>query len=177
MRQIIKRILTEGTKLDQALEILLREYPNPMEDLMGGVKYLKELGFDDKEVEKIFQHYFKDLFANHPTLNIYFQVFDSIFRIDDLTSEFEIVYGDEIEAEDRTHMIFKLWDGDEDMDDYQVMNWYDVGYYLNTNIKAPNLDIDGDYLMLLKSIFGSKWVTPFKKWFEERFDLKVKTIG
>jgi hypothetical protein len=47
MRQIIKRILTEGTKLDQALEILLREYPNPMEDLMGGVKYLKELGFDE----------------------------------------------------------------------------------------------------------------------------------
>ena len=183
MKQIIKRILSETTKsqLDQTLEILIRQYPNPMEDLMGGVKYLKELGFDDKEVSKVFRYYLKGMFVNHPTLNIYFQVFDSIFRIDDLKSEFEVVYyddeyGDEIETEDQTHMIFNLWD-DEYGDPTQVMNWYDVGYYLNTNIKTPNLDIDGDYLNLLQSLFGSKWKEPFKRWFEMRFDLKVKTIG
>lgn len=184
MRQIIKRILTEGTKLDQVLEILLRKYPNPMENLMGGVKYLKEIGFDDKEVSEVFRYYLKGMFANHPTLNIYFQVFDSIFRIDDLNSDFEVVYyddeyGDEIETEDQNHMIFNLWDvKDEYGDPTQIMNWYDNehGRIMN-NTKAPYLDIDSDYLMLLKSIFGSKWVTPFKKWFEERFDLKVKTIG
>lgn len=181
MKDIIKRVLTESTKLDQTLEILIRQYPNPMEDLMGGVKYLKELGFDDKEVSKVFRYYLKGMFANHPTLNIYFQIFDSIFRIDDLRSEFEVVYdddeyGDEIETEDQTHMIFNLWD-DEYGDPTQVMNWYDVGYYLNTNIKAPNLDIDGDYLELLQLLFGTKWKEPFKRWFEMRFDLKVKTIG
>ena len=181
MKQIIKRILSETTKshIDQVLEILLKKYPNPIEDLMGSVEYLKELGFDDKEISKVFRYYLKGMFANHPTLNIYFQVFDSIFRIDDLKSEFEIVYyddeyGDEIETEDQTHMIFNLWD-DEYGDPTQVMNWYDVGYYLNTNIKAPILEIDGDYLNLLQSI--SKWKEPFKRWFEMRFDLKVKTIG
>ena len=187
MKQIIKRILSETTKsqLDQTLEILIRQYPNPMEDLMGGVKYLKELGFDDKEVSKVFRYYLKGMFVNHPTLNIYFQVFDSIFRIDDLKAEFEIVYdddeyGDEIEAEDQNHMIFKLWGEDENDEPTQVMNWYDVGYYLRTDTfsnKAPYLDINRDYLELLELLFGTKWKEPFKRWFEMRFDLKVKTIG
>jgi hypothetical protein len=185
MKDIIKRILTEGVELqlDKVITILLKKYPNPMEDLMGGVKYLKELGFDDKEVSEVFRYYLKGMFANHPTLNIYYQVFDSIFRIDDLKAEFEVVYdddeyGDEIETEDQNHMIFNLWDvNDEYGDPTQVMNWYDVGYYLSTNIKAPNLDIDGDYLNLLQSLFGSKWKEPFKRWFEMRFDLRVKTIG
>lgn len=186
MKQLIKRVLTESRKLDKAVTILLREYPNPMEDIMGGVEYLKEIGFDDKEVGEVFRYYLKGMFANNPTLNIYFQVFDSIFRIDDLKSEFEVVYdddeyGDEIETEDQTHMIFNLWDvNDEYGDPTQVMNWYDVGYYLSTNTfsnKAPYLDIDDDYLNLLQSLFGSKWKEPFKRWFEERFDLKVKTIG
>lgn len=188
MKNLIKRILSETTKshIDQVLEILVRKYPNPMEDLMGGVKYLKELGFDDEEVSKVFRHYLKGMFANHPTLNIYFQVFDSIFRIDDLKSEFEVVYdddeyGDEIETEDQNHMIFNLWDvNDEYGDPTQVMNWYDVGYYLSTNTfsnKAPWLDIDSDYLNLLQSLFNTKWKEPFKRWFEMRFDLRVKTIG
>jgi len=169
MRQIIKRILTEVTnpKLEKVVTILLRKYPNPMEDLKGGIDYLKELGFDDKEVGKIFQHYFKGVFTNRPSSETYYQVFDKIFKIDKIKPQFEVVY-----------------DEDEYGDDYQLMNWYDVGYWGDTdqgrimnNTKAPYLDIDSDYLMLLRSIFGSKWEEPFKKWFEERFDLKVKTIG
>jgi|LakMenEpi03Aug12_release.lakeMendotaPanAssembly.Ray.scaffolds.fasta_scaffold00011_17 hypothetical protein len=192
MRNLIKRILKEGTEpqLDKIITILLKKYPNPMEDLMGGIKYLKEIGFDNEEVSKVFRYYLKGMFANHPTLNIYYQVFDSIFRIDDLKSEFEVVYdddeyGDEIETEDQNHMIFNLWDvNDEYGDPTQVMNWYDVGYWddygqgriMNTT-KAPYLDIDNDYLDILKTLFGVKWKGPFKKWFEDRFDLKVKTIG
>lgn len=194
MKKLIKRILTEAvdTRLEKAVTILLRDYPNPMENLMGGIEYLKEIGFDDKEVGKIFQHYFKGVFANRPSLDTYYQVFDQIFQPDDIQLEYEIIYGvdedgyEDIDKDvsDKTHMIFNKVDQYGDAEDYQIMNWYGVGYWGDTdqgrimnNTKAPYLDIDNDYLMLLKSIFGSKWREPFKIWFEDRFDLKVKTIG
>lgn len=193
MKQLIKRILIEGVKLqlDKVINILLKKYPNPMEDIRGGMEYLKEIGFEDDEIGKVFKHYLKDKFANHPTLNIYYEIFDGIFQPDDIQLEFEVVYeddeyGDEIETEDQTHMIFNKVDqyGDNYGDPYQIMNWYDVGYWddndqghiMNTT-KAPYLDMERDYLDLLKTLFGVKWKEPFKKWFEDRFDLKVKTIG
>ena len=81
MRNLIKRILTETTKshIDQVLEILLKKYPNPIEDLMGSVEYLKELGFEEDEISKIFKHYFK---TEKPLSETYYQVFDEIFQPD-----------------------------------------------------------------------------------------------
>lgn len=193
MRNLIKRILTETTKshIDQVLEILLKKYPNPIEDLMGSVEYLKELGFEEDEISKIFKHYFK---TEKPLSETYYQVFDEIFQPDGIQLEYETIYGvdedgyEDIDKDvsDETHMIFNKvdQDGDNYGDPYQIMNWYDVGYWddneqgriMNTT-KAPYLDIDRDYLDLLNVLFGTKWKGPFKKWFEDRFDLKVKTIG
>ena len=193
MRNLIKRILIEGVELqlDKVINILLKKYPNPMEDLMGGVEYLKEIGFEEDEIGKVFKHYFK---TEKPSSEIYYQVFDEIFQPDDIQLEYETIYGvdedgyEDIDKDvsDETHMIFNKvdQDGDNYGDPYQIMNWYDVGYWddneqgriMNTT-KAPYLDIDRDYLDLLNVLFGVKWKGPFKKWFEDRFELKVKTIG
>lgn len=190
MKKLIKRILTETTKsqlnINRVLEILLRDYPNPMENLMGGVEYLKEIGFDDDTIGKVLIQYFK---TEKPSSETYYQVFDEIFQPDDIQLEYEIIYnedeyGNESEEVDETHMIFNKVDQYGDAEDYQIMNWYGVGYWddneqghiMNTT-KAPYLDIDRDYLDQLNILFGSKWKNPFKIWFEDRFDLKVKTIG
>jgi hypothetical protein len=189
MRNLIKKILTESTKLDQVLEILVRKYPNPMEDIMGGIEYLKKIGFDNDEISKVFKHYFK---TEKPLSETYYQVFDGIFQPDDIQLEFETIYGvdedgyEDIDKDtsDETHIIFNKVDQYGDAEDYQIMNWYGVGHWddneqgriMNTT-KTPYLDIDRDYLELLNVLFGSKWKGPFKIWFEDRFNLKVKTIG
>jgi hypothetical protein len=191
MRNLIKRILIEGVELqlDKVINILLKKYPNPMEDIRGGMEYLKEIGFEDDEIGKVFKHYFK---TEKPSLKTYYQVFDGIFQPDDIQLEFETIYGvdedgyEDIDKDtsDETHMIFNMVDQYGDAEDYQIMNWYGVGYWddneqgriMNTT-KAPYLDIDRDYLELLNVLFGSKWKGPFKIWFEDRFNLKVKTIG
>lgn len=193
MKKLIKRILTETTKsqlnINRVLEILLRDYPNFMEDIMGGIEYLKEIGFDDKAVGEVFRHYFK---TEKPSSETYYRVFDSIFKPDDIQLEYETIYGvdedgyEDIDknTSDETHMIFNKVDQYGDAKDYQIMNWYGVGYWddneqgriMNTT-KAPYLDIDSDYLDQLNVLFGTKWKEPFKRWFEMRFDLKVKTIG
>ena len=57
MKQIIKRILTEATnpKMDKVLNLLVKKYPNPIKEMIKGMEYLQELGFDNEEVMSIYK--------------------------------------------------------------------------------------------------------------------------
>ena len=82
-----------------------------------------------------------------------------------------------------------FYQGDFDEDDNLFM-WYDVDYWKSDemdhqdeeNLKkwieqSPILSFnDIDTFNTLNGYFGDKWYQPFKDWFEEHFDLPIKTI-
>ena len=77
-------------------------------------------------------------------------------------------------------MLFYLNDYDED--DY-IFKWYDKCYW-NTDSwqgeiqanRSPVVDVDEPYNSRLYAMFGDHWKEPFKRWFEERLDLPIKSV-
>jgi hypothetical protein len=54
--------------------------------------------------------------------------------------------------------------------------WYDSDFFVSYCLKCPVVQFDEDLLNKLNSLFGDKWHTPFKKWLQKEYNLKVKTI-
>lgn len=61
--------------------------------------------------------------------------------------------------------------GDED-----AFYWYDVDYFDGDCERCPIAEFDGELENKLNSLFDDKWHTPFKKWLQKEYNLKVKTI-
>jgi hypothetical protein len=94
----------------------------------------------------------------------------------------EINNNSEVEDVDENFLIF--YTGDWEGEDYTdlVFLYYDIDYYNDTpsskpfKDKAPILEVIDDYTDELYDMFGEYWKKPMKKWFEDRFNLPVKTI-
>jgi hypothetical protein len=120
------------------------------------------------------------------------KLFDSIysyiegdFNIDDINW----IYGlydteneyDELE-ENENFIIFYNgdWEGEEDSD--VIFYYLEVEYYSDEpsakpfKDEAPILDVTGEYAEHLDSMFGNHWKGPMKKWFQDNFNLPVKTV-
>jgi len=61
--------------------------------------------------------------------------------------------------------------GDED-----AFYWYDVDYFDGDCERCPIAEFDSELENKLNSLFDDKWHTPFKKWLQKEYNLKVKTI-
>jgi len=167
MKQLIKRILTESTMLDQVLDLLHRQYPNPIKEMNKGMEYLQELGFDNEEVMSIYKYHIKNEFPNVMGVYDYSYIFDGLFQPDTIEYYFDRGVNDDNAEED--YIIYMNYD-ESGYGDIPVME-------LRTrNYKNPILGIEDYYIDTLNSLFGSKWKNPFKIWFEERFDREVNTI-
>ena len=168
MKDIIKRVLTESTKLDKTLDVLLKLHPNLINNIEDGIELLKELGFDDKEISGVFRYYFKTKFLGKPDLDSYFEVFDSIFKPEGIDYDYEDDFdsdGDDVHIKFTNYTEDGLWRNDD-----PIMDLYRIG-------GKSTLEIDRYYTNTLNSLFGNKWKEPFKIWFKERFDEEVKRIG
>lgn len=91
-------------------------------------------------------------------------------------------YGNDLPA-----FSFYLYDYD---DDINLFRWYDKGYFENEQSThhhpqhfkkwiddSPILAFDSDGKKeQLDNLFGDKWHQPFKDWFQQNFDLPIKTI-
>ena len=55
--------------------------------------------------------------------------------------------------------------------------WYDVDYFDNDCEWCPIAEFSSDLENKLNSLFDDKWHTPFKKWLQKKYNLKVKTIN
>ena len=72
------------------------------------------------------------------------------------------------------------WEGEEDSD--VIFYYLDVEYYSDEpsskpfKDEAPILDVTGEYSEHLDTMFGNHWKGPMKKWFQDNFNLPVKTV-
>ena len=118
------------------------------------------------------------------------KLFDSIYSyIDGDFNKDDIhwTYGISMEEwgdnfEDENYLIFYNgdWEGEEDSD--VIFYYLDVEYYSDEpsskpfKDEAPILNVTGEYSEHLDTMFGNHWKEPMKKWFQDNFNLPVKTV-
>ena len=118
------------------------------------------------------------------------KLFDSIYSYIDGDFNKEDIhwtYGTSMEEwgdnfEDENYLIFYKgdWEGEEDSD--VIFYYLDVEYYSDEPSSkpfkddAPILDVTGEYSEHLDTMFGNHWKGPMKKWFQDNFNLPVKTV-
>jgi hypothetical protein len=123
------------------------------------------------------------------------RLFNSIYKYIDETfnsNEMDWVYGlgvdddgyVDIDMENENFLIFFKgeWEGEEDSD--SVFHYFDVDYYDKNDPshkpfrdKSPTLEVLGEYGRHLDSMFDNHWHEPMKKWFQDNFNLPVKTLS
>lgn len=73
------------------------------------------------------------------------------------------------------------WDGEEDSD--IVFHYFTVDYYSDApssqpwKERAPMLEVMGEYGDRLGNMFNEHWEEPMKKWFQDNFNLPVKSVS
>lgn len=123
------------------------------------------------------------------------RVFDSIYKYLDKKfdpSEINWVYGigedeygyTDINIENENFLIFYKgeWEGEYDSD--IVFHYFDVDYYDKNDPshkpfrdQSPILEVMSKNAEHLDTMFDNHWVEPMKKWFQDNFNLPVKTVS
>ena len=90
----------------------------------------------------------------------------------------------DIDKENENFLIFfnGEWEGEEDSD--SVFHYFDVDFYDKNDPshkpfrdKTPILEVLGEYGRHLDTMFDNHWHEPMKKWFQDNFNLPVKTLS
>ena len=122
------------------------------------------------------------------------KVFDTIYRYFDKTfnpSEMDWVYGMEEDYDDsdmdkdnENFLIFFKGDYQGEYDSDSVFHYFDVDFYDKNDpshkpfrTQAPILEVIGEYGKHLDTMFDNHWEEPMKKWFQDNFNLPVKTVS
>jgi hypothetical protein len=123
------------------------------------------------------------------------KLFNSIYNYIDKTfnpSEMDWVYGvdededgyPDIDRENENFLMFYEgdWQGEEDSD--VIFHYFDVDFYSEDDPshkpfrdKSPILEVIGEHAEHLDEMFEGHWVEPMKKWFQDKFNLPVKTVS
>ena len=123
------------------------------------------------------------------------KLFNSIYNYIDETfnpNDMDWVYGlgvdddgyVDIDKENENFLIFFKgeWEGEEYSD--SVFHYFDVDFYDKNDPshkpfrdKTPILEVLGEYGRNLDSMFDNHWHEPMKKWFQDKFNLPVKTLS
>jgi hypothetical protein len=119
------------------------------------------------------------------------KLFDSIYKYIDSyfnSNEIDWVYGpnedeDNEEYPDNENFLIFYKGGTWAGEDYSdiVFNYFMVDYYDDNpgshKDKSPILEVIGEYSEHLDTMFGDHWKEPMKKWFQDNFNLPVKTVS
>jgi hypothetical protein len=111
--------------------------------------------------------------------NLIIEYIDKIFDVNDIHSTNPLEDDDETgeEWEDENRVVFYI--GDYNGEDEGCFYWYACDYF-NPNSPAseicPMVSVEVQYEKQLNGFFGDLWKEPFKKWFNEHFELPVNTI-
>ena len=125
----------------------------------------------------------KLLITENKLFDSIYSYIDGDFNKDDIHWTYGISmeeWGDNFE--DENYLIFYNgdWEGEEDSD--VIFYYLDVEYYSDEPSSkpfkddTPILDVTGEYSKHLDSMFGNHWKGPMKKWFQDNFNLPVKTV-
>lgn len=122
------------------------------------------------------------------------KVFDTIYRYFDRTfnpNEIDWVYGPNEEGDDwqenpenENFLMFYKGDWQGEFDTDIIFHYFDVDFYDKNKPshkpfrqQAPILEVIGEYAEHLDTMFDNHWEEPMKKWFQDNFNLPVKTIS
>jgi hypothetical protein len=108
---------------------------------------------------------------------------NNIYDVSDINWTNPYDYDDETDEEGENPNIIEFYRGDYEgtYDSDYVFMWYAPEHFPGPeNISwfedAPILEIHENEGETLNAYFGDKWHEPFKRWFEENFELPIKTI-
>lgn len=97
-----------------------------------------------------------------------------IFPVDEITREHPEEYNsttkEGYEDENRIKFLFE---------ENVLFRWYKCEYFVPESPAqevCPTVSIEHPYDSNLNGLFGNTWIRPFKNWFEENFDLPLKTV-
>ena len=101
-----------------------------------------------------------------------------IYGLNDSENEY-----DELEENENFIIFYKGdWQGEEDSD--VVFHYFEVDFYNEDDPshkpfrdKSPILEVIGEYGKHLDTMFDNHWEEPMKKWFQDNFNLPVKTLS
>lgn len=123
------------------------------------------------------------------------RVFETIYRYLDKTfnpSEMDWIYGvdededgyPDIDRENENFLMFFEGDYQGNYDTDFVFHYFDVDFYDKNDPshkpfrdQAPILEVLGEYAHHLDTMFDNHWEEPMKKWFQDNFNLPVKTLS
>jgi len=121
------------------------------------------------------------------------KVFETIYKYLDKNftpNQMDWVYGvdededgyPDIDRENENFLMFFKgeWEGEYNTD--VIFHYFDVDYYNEPSSKsfrdkAPILEVIGEHALHLDTMFDNHWEEPMKKWFQDNFNLPVKTIS
>jgi hypothetical protein len=119
---------------------------------------------------------------------------NSIYNYIDETfnpNQMDWVYGPNEEGDDwqenpenENFLMFYKGDYQGEYDSDVVFHYFDVDFYREDDPshkpfrdKTPILEVLGEYGRHLDSMFDNHWHEPMKKWFQDNFNLPVKTLS
>ena len=123
------------------------------------------------------------------------KLFNSIYNYIDKTfnsSKMNWVYGvdededgyPDIDRENENFLMFFEGDYQGNYDTDIIFHYFDVDYYDKNDSshkpfrdKSPILEVIGKHAEHLDEMFEGHWEEPMKKWFEDNFDLPVKSVS
>jgi hypothetical protein len=123
------------------------------------------------------------------------RLFNSIYKYIDETfnpKEMDWVYSpgvdedgfEDIDLDNENFLIFFKGDWEGEYDSDVVFHYFDLDFYDENDVaqksfreKAPVLEVMGEYGENLDTMFGNHWHESMKKWFQDNFNLPVKTLS
>ena len=91
---------------------------------------------------------------------------------------------EDIDLDNENFLIFFKGDWEGELNSDVVFNYFDLDFYDENDVaqkpfreKAPVLEVMGEYGKNLDTMFGNHWHESMKKWFQDNFNLPVKTLS
>ena len=115
--------------------------------------------------------------------SLIYNYIDNMYDINDINWTHPYEYDEEgNELENVNVLTFYRGDYDGPWDSDFVFTWIGINYYDSPEDEklrgeSPILEIHEDECQSLNGYFGDRWYGTFKRWFQEKFDLSVKTIS
>ena len=130
----------------------------------------------------------KIIITENKFTNSIYNYIDETFNPNDMDWVYGLGVDDDgyvdIDKENENFLIFfnGEWEGEEDSD--SVFHYFDVDFYDKNDPshkpfrdKTPILEVLGEYARHLDTMFDNHWHEPMKKWFQDNFNLPVKTLS
>ena len=130
----------------------------------------------------------KVIITENKLTNSIYNYIDETFNPNDMDWVYGLGIDDDgyvdIDKENENFLIFfnGEWEGEEDSD--SVFHYFNVDFYDKNDPshkpfrdKTPILEVLGDYGRHLDIMFDNHWHEPMKKWFQDNFNLPVKTLS